>query len=114
MSDSQKRKHFRLEFPPAERPKLKVGKYELVVLDVSEGGCSAEVDQSVATAFAHVGIRVAGVFVFADGEKIDVAGEVLRVISPGRLAIVFSKGPSFAKMMAEDRRIRSKYARSSS
>ncbi len=109
MSDSQKRRHFRLEFPPSERPKLKVGKYELVALDISEGGCSAEVDPSVATAFAHVGIRVAGTLVFTNGEKIDVEGEVLRVISPGRLAIVFSKGPSFAKMMAEHRRIRTKF-----
>ena len=109
MSDSQKRKHFRLEFPPSERPKLKVGKYELVVLDVSEGGCSAEVDHSVATAFAHVGIRVAGTLVFAHGEKIEVEGEVQRVISPGRLAILFLKGPSFAKMMTEHRRIRAKF-----
>jgi len=109
MSDSQKRKHFRLEFPPSERPKLKVGKYELVVLDVSEGGCSAEVDPSVATAFAHAGIRVAGTLIFANGEKIEVEGEVLRVISPGRLAVLFLKGPSFAKMMTEHRRIRAKF-----
>lgn len=109
MNESQKRAHFRLEFPPSERPLLKIGTFELVVLDVSEGGCSVEAGNSAMTFFGHAGIRIVGSCHFTNGEKIEVEGEVLRVISPGRLAIRFSKGPSFARMMAEHRRIRTKY-----
>lgn len=109
MNGANQRQHFRLEFPPSERPKLVVGKFEMVVLEVSEGGCSVEVNQVAASALGLAGIHVSGTIVFSNGDRHPMEGEVVRMTANSRISIKFIKGLTFAKMMAEDRRIRAKY-----
>ena len=109
MDGANNRQHFRLEFPPTERPKLVSGKFELVVLEVSEGGCSVEADGAAASAFGHVGIRVSGTIVFSNGDRHPMEGEVVRMTANSRISIKFIKGLTFAKMMDEHRRIRAKH-----
>ncbi len=111
MDESNKRSHFRLEFPPTERPKLVSGKFELIVLDVSEGGCSVQVPESSMAAFAVAGLQVKGFMVFADGDRHAVEGKVVRLGERNRVSIQFSEGVSFAKMMAEHRRILTRHSR---
>jgi len=109
MDETNKRSHFRLEFPPTERPRLVSGKFELIVLEVSEGGCSVEVPESASAAFAVAGVPVKGFMIFADGDRHDVEGKVIRVAGRNRVSIQFTQGVSFAKMMAEHRRILTRY-----
>jgi DUF917 family protein len=109
MAESDKRNHFRLDFPHAERPKLVSGKFELSVIEISEGGCSVQVPESSMTAFAVAGLPVNGVIIFADGDRHEVEGEVIRVTSRNRVSIKFTKGLTFAKMMTEHRRILAKH-----
>lgn len=106
---SQNRDFFRLEYPPEERPRLIVGSTQAVILNLSEGGCFAEVSSSSTNILQVVGAQFTGQIVFADGDSVAVAGEILRIISAGRVAIRFSSGLTFAKMMSEHRRIREKY-----
>lgn len=109
MTDTNKRKHFRLEFPRAERPRLVTGEFELTVLEVSEGGCSVEVADEDLASFPKAGIKISGDMVFSDGDRLAIEGSVLRLSHGNRLAIRFSKGLTFAKMMAEHRRILAKH-----
>ncbi|MEY4630799.1 MAG: hypothetical protein RIQ81_919 [Pseudomonadota bacterium] len=105
----QKRQHFRLEFPVKERPRLKLERYELEVLDVSEGGCSVQCDGNAYAKLSRPGTAISGVLTFASGEKVDVAGKVLRVIDGQRIALAFSQGVPLPVMMAEHRRILKQY-----
>ena len=107
----QKRQHFRLEFPPDERPLLHLKDGNLEVLDVSEGGCSVQCDTVSFIKLSRPGTRIAGTIKFVTGEKVEVEGTVLRTIADMKLALKFSKGVPLPVMMSEHRRILKKYAR---
>lgn len=105
----QNRDFFRLEYPPAERPRLIAGSFEAVVLNISEGGCLVEVSGPAVDVFRPVGAHISGTIVFSNHERIDVSGEIARIIDSATVALKFVNGLSFAKMMSEHRRIREKY-----
>ncbi len=104
------REFFRLVFPIAERPTLELKGRSLTILEISEGGCKAAGDLNDINVLGGLGVAVAGVIRFSGGERIEVAGKILRADQDGSFAIVFSNGPTFANMMVLQREIIAKYS----
>jgi hypothetical protein len=106
---SNQRNHFRIEYPKADRPRIKIDKTEFEVLDVSEHGIK----------FAGGGrfrgppkTLVKGTILFKDGKSCDVVGVVLRHMKDtGDVAVKLSQGVPLAKMMEEQRVLLQKYKR---
>lgn len=104
------RKFFRLVFPVAERPALQVGDSSFKILEISEGGCKAGGVLEDIKVLGGLGAGISGVISFSGGERIEVSGKILRVDPDRSFAIVFSNGPTFAKMMEVHREIIARYS----
>lgn len=61
-----RRRHYRLEYPPGERPVFKVRKYVFDVVDISQGGLRFVNDKAV-----KFGKWLSGTIVFPSGEMIE-------------------------------------------
>jgi hypothetical protein len=71
-SIENRRRHFRLEYPPGERPMLKVRKYEFDVVDISQSGLRFLDDQGV-----KLGKWVSGIIIFPDGATIERDSKII-------------------------------------
>jgi hypothetical protein len=69
----EKRRFFRLSYPPARRPTFKVRTHELEILEVSEKGLKFLNDKKIKLAE-----WVRGTITFHDGECLDVEGRTVR------------------------------------
>ena len=68
----ERRRYFRLEYPPDERPELIIGKKTFQVLDISERGVRFVNDED-----ARFAEWVKGTITFHDGVSIEVEGKIV-------------------------------------
>ena len=98
---ANQRTHFRLEYPQAERPRLKLPKEEFEIVDLSEKGLKFDCGPRFKPA---AGTVIKGTVVFKDGKTCDIVGSVLRLIADkNHCVLTLSKGIPLAKMMEEQR-----------
>ena len=107
MDHAQRRKHFRLEYPPHERPTLRLAGVGYRVNDLSEEGLSF--DHGIRGIFT-TGETIRGAISFIDGVACLVRGKVVRVEN-SRVSVALSQGLPFARMLTEERRILHKYGK---
>jgi hypothetical protein len=101
--ESNRRHHFRLEYPAAERPQLVFGGQNASVVDLSEGGVRLRLERRLQVV---VGERIVGAIVFANGDRCSVAGFVRRIDSMrGEATLQLEDGVPLARMLAEHRRV---------
>ncbi len=95
----EKRRYYRVKYPPTERAKLKTGEYEFEVMDISEKGLRFLNDKG--QKFTE---WVRGTVIFHDGEMLDIEGRIvwrrddeisLRLITP----------VPYVRILGEQRRI---------
>lgn len=103
----QQRDHFRLEYPLSDRPKFQIDKHVFTVMDVSERG----IKFAISTAYRpKPKTPLKGIITFADGKKVEIAGEVLRLAPDFAFCVaILTKGVPLAKMMEEQRHLIKKY-----
>ncbi len=99
------RQYYRVTYPEKERPILKIGDYELAVMDISEKGGKFLNDVGIK---ADPGSRITGTITFHDGEEVTVIGDVLREFYD-QVIICFTKGIPFSTMIKEQRYLRGRY-----
>ncbi len=102
---TQERAHFRLRYPQADRPTLRIGDQQFEVSEVSEEGArivlSGPFDHDRENPFT-------GVLRFSNGESDTVEGVILRA-SESELVANLQRGVSLKRMLSEQVRIRQKY-----
>ncbi len=99
------RTYYRLRYPGAERPTVRIEDRDYEVSEVSErgakivlaGACALRLDQPFA-----------GVLRFRDGETVSVEGVVQRFAGK-EIVLNLSSGVSLKRMMAEQKRLLQKY-----
>lgn len=101
----QQREFYRLWYPVAERPSLRIDDQEFDVSEVSEAGVRIVIASQVELADAEV---FTGTITFRSGEKESVEGTILRS-SENEIVANLTIGISLKRMMAEQIRIRRKY-----
>lgn len=97
----QRRNFFRIDYPPADRPSLHVSGRTYEIANLSEQGLE----------YVHpgagqpsVGAPLNGEVSFADGERVEVAGSVVRRDGQA-VAVRLARGITFQRMQAEQRRL---------
>ncbi len=101
----QQREFYRLWYPVAERPSLRIDDQEFDVSEVSEAGARIVIASQVELADAEA---FTGTVTFRTGEKDCVKGTILRS-SENEIVANLTTGISLKRMMAEQIRIRQKY-----
>lgn len=102
------RKHYRLTFPQAERPRFQLDDGSRhPVIDCSEGGLRF---QLVGLSMPDVGTEISGALCFRGGRKIGVVGTVVRLADDEVALELGEEGISFAALWAEARRLRRRAA----
>ena len=99
------RAHYRLLYPQAERPTIRIEDRDYEVSEVSERGARILL---AGVGAVHRDQSFAGVLRFRDGETVSVEGVVLRS-DEKEMFVRFSSGVSMKRMMAEQIRLRQKY-----
>ena len=69
----ERRRYFRLEYPPNECPQLRIGKKTFRIVDISERGIRFVND--INARFAE---WVRGVIIFQDGVSLEIEGKIVR------------------------------------
>ena len=100
-----RRGHYRLRYPEAERPTVRINDLDYLVADLSEEGARILLTGSPGL---HQDERFAGAVLFPDGEAVPIEGVVLRSTEK-HMVMKLSKAISQKRMMAEQRRVREKY-----
>jgi hypothetical protein len=104
---SNQRNHFRLEYPPADRPSLIIGREAHEVVDLSEQGIKFLMTKGYKP---KVGDQIKGQIKFRDGKTVDVAGKVLRLLTEANQCVLtLTQGLPLPKMMEEQRYLLQKY-----
>jgi len=109
--NDQQRDFFRLIYPPADRPNIKIEESRFPVGDLSEMGIKFFHQETIKF---PVGVRMKGTIIFKDGSKCEVEGDILRVdvdSTPAFTVVEFVKGIPMAKMLEEQRILIKKYKR---
>ena len=78
-NERQKRKYFRVHYPPGDRPKLVLVGNEFEVIDLSERGMRF-----------YLGTKIHGVITFHNGESVPIEGKIIR-IQNGEVAVHLSQ-----------------------
>ena len=104
-SQDDRRSHYRLEYPEAERPTVRIGSRGYEVSEISEGGAQILISSNEAGSLAR---SFTGVLTFKDGEVVPIAGDVIRA-TVTRLIVKLSKGVTLKQMLSEQIRLRKKY-----
>src|SRR5437870_11365770 len=107
MAESR-RSVYRILYPIAMRPILRIGKTEYKVVDCSEGGVRYEYGHN---APPTVGSKVGGTLVMRHGAEVAVQGEVLQVRQGAVVILLKAPGIRFAEIMGEQRFLRAKVYR---
>jgi hypothetical protein len=99
MKSSQKRDHYRLEYPVSDRPSVLINGQQYEIVDVSEQGMKFKCENKI-TPDQDAPFK-ATVF-FKDGKSFDVSGTILRY-NPDQdhCVVLLSKGIPLAKMIEE-------------
>jgi len=103
MSDShhdQKRAFYRLRYPEAARPGVRIDGRDGAVAELSEGGARIV----LAGDGVGPGQRLVGVVRFTDGGTARIAGEVQR-LDGDEVVLILSVGVSLKRMLAEQQRL---------
>lgn len=102
---SNQRAHYRLRYPRAERPMLRIEHHGYEVIEISEGGAKILLTDSTAITDHQ---SFSGELRFSNRETVGVQGVVLRC-REGEAALVFDGGVSLRLITDEQRRLRKKY-----
>lgn len=104
-SGINKREHYRVVYPVKARPVLRIGEDEFRVIDLSSKGIRFlnHVGRKM-----EVGSIVDGTITFHNNASEALWGEVLR-ISGDEVVIYLRSEVSFAKMIEEERKLRTEY-----
>ena len=100
---NDRRAHFRLRYPQVEQPRIRIGKNEFFVSEISEGGA-----RIVADKLAKSGQSVSGEIQFQDGELVPIESIVLRH-SESETVLKFTKGISPMRIAKEQIRLSKRY-----
>lgn len=103
----QRREHFRVAYPLAERPKLKMWEREHNVIDISEQGVKFRYDSSITVRSTKI---IRATIRFHDGELVSIEGKVVRS-GTNEAILVLSKGIPYKRIVEEQRYIKSKYGK---
>ncbi len=101
---SQKREHYRIQYPESARPRLLVGGFELDVFDLSESGASL----TETALFEHDAPPREVSIVFSDGSEFSTTAVFVRTIADG-VAIRFVKLVPLARIFSEQRHLRQRF-----
>jgi hypothetical protein len=105
----QRREHYRLEYPPAERPLFVAGDLVLRVADISERGLGLVITPE--SPVLGDGTVLEGTIQFRHADPLDVTALVVRH-EPGLLGLrLYVHTIPFATVLTEERAILSRYAR---
>lgn len=99
--DNQRRNHFRVEYPPSEMPRLRIGDEVFSVKDLSEKGIRFLPSRS---SKLTPGQGVKGSVTFTDGVSYIILGHVLRTQN-GDIVLNLDQGVPFSRMLEEQRRL---------
>ena len=102
----QKRKHYRVVYPPMARPKLVMWGQELEVIDISENGIKFISDLDMARRISR---KSRGKLILKNGNTIEVEGVILR-IQDEQTILYLSRGIPYHAIVAEQRYLLSHYA----
>jgi len=97
------RQHYRVCYRESDQPILVWGEHRLRVLDLSESGARVELQDD---SFCPPGPDVS--IIFPNSEKVSTRATVVRS-HPGMIALTFSPAIPFARILAEQHRLRKKY-----
>jgi PilZ domain len=101
----QQRQHFRLRYPLAAQPTLRVAGHAFAVTELSEGGMriiSGPAGRLAPSWDVH------GELLLATGDTVPVDGIVLR-IDDAHVVVKLLRGPSYKEMLAEQRYVAQRY-----
>jgi hypothetical protein len=101
----QQRQHFRLRYPLAAQPTLRVAGHSFAVTELSEGGMRIITGPAGRIAPDW---DVRGELVLATGDTVPVDGYVLR-IDDSYVVVKLMHGPSYKDMFAEQRYVAQRY-----
>ena len=104
-SQDDRRDHYRLGYPEAERPTVRINDVDYLVADLSEGGARILLAGGPGLPQDE---RFAGTVLFPDGEAVPIEGVVLRSTEK-HMVVKLSKAIGQKRMIAEQRRIHEKY-----
>jgi hypothetical protein len=101
----QQRQYFRLRYPLAAQPTLRVGGQTFAVTELSEGGM-----RIIAGPAGRIAPEwnVRGELRLATGDTVPVEGSVLR-IDDAHVVVKLDRGPSYKDMLAEQRYVAQRY-----
>lgn len=102
---SSQREHFRIRYPERETPWLTVGESAFAIHDLSEGGARLQNNPVFRHGLPPQDISV----VFPDGSEFSTTAVFLRGTADG-IAIRFSRLVPLARILAEQRRLRVRFA----
>lgn len=97
---ANRRRHFRLRYPPGAEPLLHADGTTRRVAELSERGLRYSDGGRTAT----LAERVVGVLRFPDGTELPVEGAVVRAVG-GWVAVRLTRGVHLRRMLAEQRRV---------
>ena len=106
MPNDQRRRHFRIDYPSADRPVFRIGGADFAVVDIAEGGLRFEPQLKKFKPQE----QIRGVITFADKASFIVHGHVLRE-DRGQIIVILAQGIPLARMLSEERYIIQKYGR---
>lgn len=107
--DSDQRDFYRIQYPQADRPRLRIGALVSEVLNLSETGVRFAPAEGLELV---VGAPVAAELRFHDGQALLVAGRVHSVQPEPRVAALqFTSGVPAAKILQEQQILRQRYGR---
>src|SRR5438552_2054468 len=100
MSTDNRRNFYRLNYPEAYHPKLRMNGANYRVLDLSEQGLRFHM--GTASGSVHLQDEVVGTLNFTDGESFIIRGNVSRV-NEGEISVNLKVPIALRKIMAEQR-----------
>lgn len=99
------RRHFRIKYPPNERPRLVVEDQALPVVDLSESGLKFVGNPAFKPKIKQ---DIQGVLVFGDDSRENIHGHVVRIVGD-MFMIAFKKMITKARLAREADRLLSRY-----
>lgn len=94
----EKRRYYRVEYPPSLRPILKIRKHQFEVLDISEKGIKFLTGEKI-----KFGRWVSGRVTFYDGETLPIEGKIVREHENNIGLFLTIKAIPYSKILSEQR-----------
>ena len=110
VQSSNRRGHYRIDYPVRDRPRFRSSAFEGLVDDCSETGVRITVTGAVPADFSlGPGDRCGGTIQFSQGESVAVEGEVLRFQGKELVLRLDAATVPFRIILQEQRRLRVRY-----